>query len=125
MHTSKTVYSYEIEQQDGHTVITAQQWPWAVLQVVPTTPATFDAIVAQCKEREGFVATHGTDRTFCIIQLSSGDQGGKYPDRHVDIFGQETARKYLDAVQDQMAQAAVWYYTNIINPCWMSPPICG
>ena len=81
MHTSKTVYSYEIEHQNGHTVITAQQWPWAVLQVVPTTSATFDAIVAQCKEREGFVATHGTDRTFCIIQLSSGDQGGKYPDR--------------------------------------------
>lgn len=116
MHTSKTVYSYEIEHQNGHTVITAQQWPWAVLQVVPTTSATFDAIVAQCKEREGFVATHGTDRTFCIIQLSSGDQGGKYPDRHVDIFGQETARKYLDAVQDQMAQAATWYYTNIIEP---------
>lgn len=114
MTTSKNVYSYEIEQREGHTLITAQQWPWAVLQVVPATPATFDAVVAQCEEREGFVATHGTDRTFCLVQISSGDQGGLYPDRHVDIFGQETARKYLDAVQDQMAQAAVWYYANII-----------
>ena len=114
MHISKTVYSFVIEQMKGHTIITAQQWPWAVLQVVPATPETFRAVVEQCKEREGFVATHGTDRTFCIVQVASGDQGGKYPDRKVEIFGQETARQYLDAVQDQMAQAATWYYTNVI-----------
>ncbi len=115
MITLKNIYSFEIELREGHTLITAQQWPWSVLQVVPTTPETFDAAVAQCKAREGFVATHDTDRTYCIIQLSSGDQGGRYPERHIDIFGQETARKYLDAVKDQMAQAAVWYYTNIIT----------
>lgn len=115
MVTSKNIYSFVLEQQQGHIILTAQQWPWAVLQVVPTTPSTFDAVVAQCREREGFVSVHDTDRTFCIIQLSSGDQGGKYPERRVEIFGQETARKYLDAVKDQMAQAAVWYYTNVIE----------
>ena len=114
MHTSTNIYSYEIEQQEGHTVITAQQWPWTVLQVVPAKPETWTAVVEQCKEREGFVATHDTDRTFCIIQLSSGDQGGKFPERRIEICGQESARRYLDAVQDQMAQAATWYYTNVI-----------
>ena len=115
MITSKHIYTYEMEEREGHTLLTAQQWPWCVLQDVPTTPENFKAAVAQSEAREGFVATHDTDRTYCIVQLSSGDQGGRYPERHIDIFGQETARKYLDAVKDQMAQAAVWYYTNILT----------
>lgn len=114
MTTSKTIYTYEIEEREGHTLLTAQEWPWCVLQVVPTTAENFKAAVAQCEAREGFVATHGTDRSFCIVQIASGDQRGLYPERHLEICGQETARKYLDAVKDQMAQAVVWYYTNVI-----------
>ena len=114
MTTSKHIYSYEMEVREGHTLLTAQQWPWCVLQVVPTTPDNFEATVAQCEAREGFVATHGTDRTFCIVQVASGDQKRRYPERHLEICGQETARKYLDAVKDQMVQAVVWYYTNVI-----------
>lgn len=106
MHTSKNIYSFEIEQCEGHTIITAQQWPWSVLQVVSATPETFDAVVKQCEEREDFVSMHGTERTFCIVQISSGDQAGRYTDRHIDIYGQETAHKYLDTVKDPMAQAA-------------------
>ena len=114
MITSKYIYTYEMEELEGHTLLTAQQWPWCVLQVVPTTPENFNAVVAQCEAREGFVATHGTDRSFCIVQIASGDQRGRYPERHLEICGQESARKYLDAVKDQMAQGAVWYYTNVI-----------
>lgn len=93
MTTSKHIYTYEMEEREGHTLLTAQEWPWCVLQVV---------------------ATHGTDRTFSIVQIASGDQRGRYPERHLEICGQETARKYLDAVKDQMAQAAVWYYAHVI-----------
>ena len=114
MTASKHIYSYEMEEREGHTLLTAQQWPWCVLQVVPTTPDNLKEVVAQCKAREGFAATHGTDRTFCIIQVASGDQKGRYPERHLEICGQETARKYLDAVKDQMVQAVVWYYTNVM-----------
>lgn len=114
MTTSKLIYTYEMEEREGHILLTARQWPWCVLQVVPTTPENFKATVAQCEAREGFVATHGTDRTFCIVQVASGDQKGRYPERHLEICGQETARKYLDAVKDQMVQAVVWYYTNVI-----------
>lgn len=64
MITSKHIYTYEMEEREGHTLLTAQQWPWCVLQVVPTTPENFKAAVAQCEAREGFVATHGTDRSF-------------------------------------------------------------
>ena len=116
MITSKHIYTFEIEQREGHTLITCQQWPWPVLQVVPTPPATFDAIVAQCKERMGFVAHHGSDHTFCLVHLCSGDQKGKYPERHIDINGQDIARRFLDTLRDQMGQAAVWYYTNVIAP---------
>lgn len=48
MTTSKTIYTYEIEEREGHTLLTAQEWPWCVLQVVPTTPENFKAAVAQC-----------------------------------------------------------------------------
>ena len=64
MITSKHIYTYEMEEREGHTLLTAQQWPWCVLQVVPTTPENFKAAVAQCEAREGFVATHGTDAHF-------------------------------------------------------------
>lgn len=114
MTTSKTIYTYEIEEREGHTLLTAQEWPWCVLQVVQTTAENLKAAVAQCEACEGFVATHGTDRSFCIVQIASGDQRGRYPERHLEICGQETARKYIDAVKDQMAQAVVWYYTNVI-----------
>ena len=103
-----------MEECEGHTLLTAQQWPWCVLQVVTTTPDSFKATVAQCEAREGFVATHGTDRSFCIVQIASGDQKGRYPERHLEICGQETARKYLDAVKDQRARAVGWYYANVI-----------
>lgn len=114
MTTSDKIYSYVMEELQGHTILTAQEWPWCVLQIVPTTPENFDAVVAQCEKREGFVAMHDTDRSFCIVQVASGDQRGRYPDRHLEICGQESARKYLDAVKDQMAQGVVWYYTNVI-----------
>lgn len=115
MHKSESNYSFTIDNQEGHTVITAQQWPWSVFQVVPCTPATFDKTVETCKKECGAVATHGTNRTFVIINLTSGDQGGKYPERHIVIDGQSSARHYLDILYDQMAQAASWYYSNILN----------
>ena len=38
MITSKHIYTYEMEEREGHTFLTAQEWPWCVLQIVPTTP---------------------------------------------------------------------------------------
>lgn len=49
MITSKHIYTYEMEEREGHTLLTAQQWPWCVLQVVPTTPENFKAAVAQSR----------------------------------------------------------------------------
>ena len=117
MHTSGKIYSFVLSHESGHIALTAQEYPWSVLQVVPATPETFDAVYAKCKARGGYVAIHDTDRTFCIIHLCSGDQDGKYPDRHITVDGQDTARKYLDALKDCMAQAAVWYYTNVVRRC--------
>lgn len=116
MHKSKTVYSFEMARQSGVILLTAKQWPWSVLQVVTTSPDDFEATLGKCEARGGFVATHDHDRTFCIIHLCSGDQSGRYPDRKVITNSQESARRYLDALRDVMAQAAVWYYTNVIEP---------
>lgn len=114
MKTSKTIHSFRLSEQEGHTLLTAQEYPWSVLQVVPTTPADFDRTVAALKER-GMVAHHDTDRTFCIIHLTSGDHDGKHPERHIAV-NQGSYKQIIEELKDTMAQAAVWYEMNIINP---------
>lgn len=114
MKTSKTIHSFLLSEQEGQTLLTAQERPWSVLQVIPTTPADFDRTVAALKER-GMVAHHDTDRTFCIIHLASGDHDGKHPERHIAIT-QDNYKQVIEDLKDTMAQAAVWYQTNIIEP---------
>lgn len=113
MKTSSTIHSFLLSLQEGQTLLAAQEYPWSVLQVIPTTPADFDRIVAALRER-GMVAHHDTDRTFCIIHLSSGDHDGKHPERHITIT-QDNYKQIIEDLKDTMTQAAVWYETNIIE----------
>ena len=113
MKTSSTIHSFLLSEQEGQTLLMAQEYPWSVLQVIPTTPANFDRIVAALKER-GMVAHHDTDRTFCIIHLASGDHDGKHPERHI-VITQDNYKYIIEDLEDTMAQAAVWYKTNIID----------
>ena len=113
MKASKTIHSFLLTKQGGQTILTAQEYPWSVLQVIPTTPADFDRTVAALKER-GMVAHHDTDRTFCIIHLSSGDHDGQHPERHIAIT-QDNHKHIIEELKDTMAQAAAWYKTNIIE----------
>lgn len=113
MKASKTIHSFLLSQQDGQTLLTAQEYPWSVLQVIPTTPADFGRTVATLKER-GMVACHDTDRTFCIIHLASGDHDGQHPERHITIT-QNNHMQIVEDLKDVMAQAVVWYKTNIIE----------
>lgn len=113
MITSKTVHFFQLSQQEEHTLLTAQEYPWSVLQVVPTTPADFESTMAILKER-GMVAHHDTDRTFCIIHLTSGDHDGQHPERHITIT-QDNHMQIINDLKDTMAQAAVWYKTNVVD----------
>ena len=114
MNTSRMTRSFLLSEQEGHTLLTAQEYPWSVLQVIPTTPADFDRTVAALKER-GMVAHHDTDRTFCIIHLASGDHDEQHQERHI-VITQENYNRIIEELKDTMAQAAVWYKTNIIDP---------
>ena len=114
MKTSRILHSFLLSQQEGHTLLTAQEYPWSVLQVIPTTPADFDRTVEALKER-GIVAHHDTDRTFCIIHLASGDHDGQHPERHI-VITQDNYKQIIEELKGTMAQAAVWYETNIIEP---------
>ena len=111
MVTSKTIYSFLLSEQEGQILLTAQEYPWSVLQVVPTTPADFEHTMAILKKR-GMVAHHDTDRTFCIIHLTSGDHDGQHPEHQLTIT-QNNYKLFLDALRDAMAQAAVWYEVNV------------
>ena len=113
MKAAKTIHSFLLSEQEGHTLLMAQEYPWSMLQVIPTTPADFDRTVSALKER-GMVAHHDTDRTFCIIHLASGDHDGKHPERHIAIT-QDNHMQIIEELKDTMAQAVVWYKTNIIE----------
>ena len=113
MKASKTIHSFLLSQQEGQTLLTVQERPWSVLHVIPTTPEDFGRTVAALKER-GMVARHDTDRTFCIIHLASGDHDGQHPERHITIT-QNNHMQIVEELKDTMAQAAVWYKTNIIE----------
>ena len=114
MEVSKTIHSFLLSEQEGQTLLTVQEYPWSVLQVIPTTPANFDRTVAALKER-GMVACHDTDRTFCIIHLASGDHDGQHPERHIAVT-QDNHKQIVEDLMDTMAQAVAWYKTNIIDP---------
>lgn len=109
MKTSNKINSFLLSEQEGQTILTAQEYPWSVLQVIPTTPADFDRTVTALKER-GMVAHHDTDRTFCIIHLASGDHDGKHPERHIAVT-QDNHMQIVEDLKDTMTQAAVWYKT--------------
>ena len=112
MKTSKTIHSFQLSKLKGYTLLTAKDYPWSVLQVIPTTPDKFNQVVEKLKER-GFVATHDTDRTFCIIHLTSGDHDGQHPERHINIT-QSNYEQIIEDLKDVMVQAAVWYKTNVL-----------
>ena len=114
MKASKTIHSFLLSKQEGKTLLIAQESPWSVLQVIPTTPSDFDRTLAALKER-GMVAHHDTDRTFCIIHLASGDRDGQHPERHIAVT-QDNHMQIVEDLKDTMAQAAAWYKTNIIEP---------
>ena len=114
MKASKSIHSFLLTTQEGRTLLMAQEYPWSVLQVIPTTPADFDRTVAALKER-GMVACHDTDRTFCIIHLASGDHDGQHPERHIAVT-QDNHKQIVEDLKDTMAQAVAWYKTNIIDP---------
>ena len=113
MEVSKTIHSFLLSEQEGQTLLTAQERPWSVLQVIPTTPADFDRTVAALKER-GMVAHHDIDHTFCIIHLASGDHDGQHPERHIAVTP-DNHKQIVEDLKDTMAQVVAWYKTNIID----------
>lgn len=113
MKTSSTIHSFLLSEQEGQTLLTAQEYPWSVLQVIPTTPVDFDRTVTVLEQR-GFVAHHDIDRTFCIIHLTSGDHDGQHPERHIAIT-QNNYMQFIEELKNVMAQAAVWYESNVIQ----------
>ncbi len=113
MHTSDKIYSFVAEEQEGNILLTAQEYPWSVLQVVPTTAENYDEVVRKC-EQHGMVAKHDSDKSFIIIHLVSGDQDGKFPERHIEINMPWDIDRYLNALKDCMAQATVWVHTNLV-----------
>lgn len=114
MTTSEKIYTFAVRHDHGATILEAQQWPWTVVQVIPTTPANRDGNLDKLKQRHDTFAVHDFDNSFVVVHVGGGTQGGRHPDWYVDIT-QDNYRAVYQAICDQVAQAAVWYKTNIID----------
>lgn len=53
MRKSEKIFNFEMEEREGKVLLTAKEWPYSVLQVVPATPETFDEVVRNQKEGYG------------------------------------------------------------------------
>ena len=40
-----------MEEREGKVLLTTKEWPYSVLQVVPTTPETYNEVVEGCSQR--------------------------------------------------------------------------
>lgn len=106
-------HTFTLTEQDGHTLLTSQEYPWCVLQVVPTTPDTYLRTYSLLLNR-GYIAHHPVCRQFLIIHLASGNHDGQHPEREIKIT-QSNSLSFLSVLKDTMAQAVEWYYTHIID----------
>jgi hypothetical protein len=114
MTTSEKIYTFAVRHEHGATLVEAQQWPWTVVQVISTTTANRDGNLDTLKQRHDTFAVHDYDNSFVVVHVGGGTQGGRHPDRSVDIT-QDNYRVVYQAICDQVAQAAVWYKTNVID----------
>ena len=48
MRKSERIFNFEMEERDGKVLLTTKEWPYSVLQVVPTTPETYNEVVEGC-----------------------------------------------------------------------------
>lgn len=106
-------HTFTLTEQDGHTLLTSQEYPWCVLQVVPTTLDTYLHTYSQLLHR-GYIAQHPVCRQFLIIHLACGNHDGQHPEREIKIT-QSNSLFFLSVLKDTMAQAVEWYYTHIID----------
>lgn len=77
-------HTFTLTEQDGHTLLTSQEYPWCVLQVVPTTLDTYLHTYSQLLHR-GYIAQHPVCRQFLIIHLACGNHDGQHPEREIKI----------------------------------------
>lgn len=66
------------------TLLTAQEHPWSVLQIVPIPEGKFGASIEVLKKR-GMVAIPNGRKDFAVIHVGSGDVDGKHPEHRVEV----------------------------------------
>lgn len=114
MTSSEKICTFAVRREHGTILLEAQQWPWTVVQVIPTTPDNRADIVARLRQRHDTFAVHDYDSSFVVVHVGGGTQGGRRPDWRVDIT-QDNYRAVYQVICEQVAQAAVWAKTNIID----------
>lgn len=114
MRASKTAYTFRLLPYSGATLLEAQEWPWTVAQIVPVTPADRAEVLAALRKTHGVIVEHDRVKSFYVVHSCSGDQGGRYPERHVTIT-QNNYHDFYNAMCDVLVQASVWYVANVIE----------
>ncbi len=116
MITSKTAHTFKMHynRDKGHVLLEAQEYPWTWCQVVHTTPENREQLRAEIAKHFEPIAEHDTDKSFLVFQIAGGNYDGQHPERFVEI-NQNNHSQVFHAIVDTVAQAAAWYYANVIT----------
>lgn len=116
MITSKTARTFKLHynREKGYIVLEAQEYPWCWCQVVNTTPENREQVRAAIAKRFAPIAEHDIDKSFFAFQIGGGNYDGHHPERTLDI-NQNNYLQICEAIEDTVAQAAAWYYANVVS----------
>lgn len=106
------IYTFEVSTTKDRgdndvTLLTAQQYPWCVLQIVPIPEGKFDESLEVLK-KHGAVALANGRKDFAVTHVGSGDTDGKHPERHIEVTPANYQQVLAD-LKECMRQAAVWW----------------
>lgn len=95
-----------VSQKDGSIVplIYAQEYPWVIAQVVPTTPDNRQRLIDHARMMNSLPYFANGDNSFFVIQAK-----GTTDNHHVEIT-QDNYTDVYQAVKNCLQDAADWYH---------------
>lgn len=89
------------------TLLTAQQYPWCVLQIVPIPEGKFESSIEILKQH-GYVGLANGRKDFAVIHTGSGDTDGRHPERHVEVTPANYQQVLTDLKECMRQGAVLW-----------------
>ncbi len=99
----------QVQGEHGHSfpLLTANEYPWANIQIVPTPSHQRDMVLDALRRRGGHICFASGREDFCAIQA-----GGGHPDHPTIEITAQNYREVAQALNDCMQAAADYWAEN-------------